>query len=152
MGSRRSAFVASGIILTIVAAIIVTYWVRYRLPAPIVAIIPETTAHELWESEHAGVAATIAGTPWRTYWNGPSSEDQVVQQIALVQQSESVFGQRKSVIRDVRTQTTAFQFATSASTANWKRVTWRYRARWMPETPKTTVSYWPLIGPRETRS
>jgi ribose transport system substrate-binding protein len=90
MGSRRSAFVTSGIILTIVVAIIVTCWLRYRRPAPIVAIIPETTAQELWESEHAGVAATIAGTPWGTYWNGPSSEDQVAQQIALVQQTESI--------------------------------------------------------------
>jgi ribose transport system substrate-binding protein len=90
MGSRRSAFVASGIILTIVAAIIVTSWLRCRAPAPIVAIIPETTAQELWESEHAGVAATIAGTPWGTYWNGSSSEDQVAQQIALVQHTESI--------------------------------------------------------------
>jgi len=69
MGSRRSAFVASGITLTILAAIIVTCWLRYRPRAPIVAIIPETTAQELWESEHAGVAATITGTPWGTYWN-----------------------------------------------------------------------------------
>jgi hypothetical protein len=90
MSSRRSAFVASGIILTIVAAIIVTCWLRYPPPAPIVAIIPETTAQELWESEHAGVAPTIAGTPWGTYWNGPSSEDQVAQQITLVQHTESI--------------------------------------------------------------
>jgi hypothetical protein len=44
MSSRRSAFVASGIILTIVAAIIVTCWLRYPPPAPIVAIIPKTTS------------------------------------------------------------------------------------------------------------
>jgi ribose transport system substrate-binding protein len=90
MDSRGSVFIASGIILTIVAVIIVAAWLRYRLPTPVVAIIPETTAQELWESEHAGVAVAIAGTPWGTYWNGPSSEDQVAQQIALVQHSESI--------------------------------------------------------------
>ena len=42
-----------------------------------VAVIPETTAQELWEVEHAGVASAAIGTNWEIYWNGPSREDDV---------------------------------------------------------------------------
>ena len=52
---------------------------------PLVAVIPETTAQELWESEHAGVAAAVLGTPWRVYWNGPTREDEIARQIELAQ-------------------------------------------------------------------
>ena len=55
-----------------------------REAPPIVAVIPETTAQEIWESEHAGVSAATLGTDWRVYWNGPPTEDQVEKQIALV--------------------------------------------------------------------
>ena len=53
--------------------------------SPLVAVIPETTAQEIWESEHAGVSAATLGTNWKIYWNGPPNEDQVGKQIALVQ-------------------------------------------------------------------
>jgi hypothetical protein len=63
---------------------------------------------------------------------------------SLIARQVSVFGERMSFILDMRTQTTAFQFATSALTANWKCVTWRYQAQRMPETPKPLllVPYW----------
>ena len=57
---------------------------------PIVAVIPATTAQELWEAEHAGVAAATAGTPWRIYWNGPENEDDADRQIALIQHALSL--------------------------------------------------------------
>ena len=50
-----------------------------------VAVIPETTAQELWESVHAGVETAALGTDWKIYWNGPSREDDVQRQIALVE-------------------------------------------------------------------
>ena len=56
----------------------------------VVAVIPQTTAEELWECEHAGVATAAAGTRWSIYWNGPSSEDQVAQQITLVQHIDAI--------------------------------------------------------------
>lgn len=82
------AVAASGIIVMACAIFAIRH---YRLCShQIVAVIPETTAAELWESEHAGVAAGVVGTTWRVYWNGPSSEDQVAQQIALVQHAQAM--------------------------------------------------------------
>jgi ribose transport system substrate-binding protein len=52
-----------------------------------IAVVPQTTAQEIWESEHAGVAKALLGTTWRERWNGPSSEMEVDRQIALVQQA-----------------------------------------------------------------
>ncbi len=50
-------------------------------------MVPQTTAQEIWEAEHAGVAKALLGTMWRERWNGPSSETEVDRQIALVQQA-----------------------------------------------------------------
>jgi ribose transport system substrate-binding protein len=51
-----------------------------------IAVIPETTAQEIWESAHFE-AARIAGTwGWDTFWNGPSREDDLQQQIRIVDQ------------------------------------------------------------------
>ena len=52
-----------------------------------IAVVPQTTAQEIWEGEHAGVAKALVGTQWRERWNGPSSETEVDRQIALVQQA-----------------------------------------------------------------
>jgi ribose transport system substrate-binding protein len=52
-----------------------------------IAVIPQTTAQEIWEAEHAGVAKALLGTPWKERWNGPSSETEVDRQIALVQEA-----------------------------------------------------------------
>jgi ribose transport system substrate-binding protein len=50
-----------------------------------IAVVPQTTAQEIWEAEHAGVAKALLGTGWKERWNGPSSETEVDRQIALVQ-------------------------------------------------------------------
>jgi ribose transport system substrate-binding protein len=52
-----------------------------------IAVVPQTTAQEIWEAEHAGVAKALLGTGWKQWWNGPSSETEVDRQIALVQQA-----------------------------------------------------------------
>jgi ribose transport system substrate-binding protein len=53
--------------------------------APQIAVIPRTTAVTIWEAEHAGanIAAQQAGA--RIYWNAPTSEDDLQQQVALVE-------------------------------------------------------------------
>lgn len=52
--------------------------------APLVAVIPETTAQELWESEHAGADRAARALGWNVYWNGPSREDDIARQIQLL--------------------------------------------------------------------
>ncbi|HEY1744191.1 MAG TPA: substrate-binding domain-containing protein [Granulicella sp.] len=52
--------------------------------SPRIAVIPETTAEEIWESEHAGVEAAAGPLHWDIYWNGPSREDDITRQIQLV--------------------------------------------------------------------
>jgi ribose transport system substrate-binding protein len=52
-----------------------------------IAVVPQTTAQEIWEAEHAGVAKALLGTGWTERWNGPSSETEVDRQIALVEQA-----------------------------------------------------------------
>src|ERR1700759_2632871 len=49
-----------------------------------IAVVPQTTAQEIWEADHAGVAKALLGTTWKERWNGPSSETEVDRQIALV--------------------------------------------------------------------
>ncbi len=51
---------------------------------PVIAVIPETTAQELWESEHAGAERAAHDLGWSIYWNGPSREDDVARQIQIV--------------------------------------------------------------------
>jgi ribose transport system substrate-binding protein len=58
-----------------------------RAHPQIIAVVPQTTAQEIWEAEHAGVAKALLGTSWKGRWNGPSSETEVDRQIALVQQA-----------------------------------------------------------------
>ena len=51
---------------------------------PVVAVVPETTAREVWESEHAGAERAAHALGWSIYWNGPSREDDVARQIQIV--------------------------------------------------------------------
>ena len=51
---------------------------------PTIAVVPETTAQELWESEHAGAAHGAYELGWDIYWNGPSREDDLPKQIQIV--------------------------------------------------------------------
>lgn len=50
----------------------------------VVAVVPETTAREVWESEHAGAERAAHALGWSIYWNGPSREDDVARQIQIV--------------------------------------------------------------------
>ncbi len=56
-----------------------------QVPSKTIYVIPETTAQELWEGEHAGVESAALGTAWKIHWNGPSREDDIEGQINLVQ-------------------------------------------------------------------
>ena len=49
-----------------------------------IAVIPETTATEFWEAAHGGAEAAARDTGFRIYWNGPTREDDIQRQIALV--------------------------------------------------------------------
>ena len=90
MIERRRFFLLGTALFLVFAAIFAILWHLRLRDNPVVAVIPETTAEELWEGEHAGVALAVKGTKWRIYWNGPSSEDQVAQQIALVQHINAI--------------------------------------------------------------
>jgi ribose transport system substrate-binding protein len=50
-----------------------------------IAVIPQTTATPLWESEHLGAKATAAKAGVHIYWNAPTSEDDIEGQIAMVE-------------------------------------------------------------------
>jgi ribose transport system substrate-binding protein len=50
----------------------------------VIAVIPETTAQEVWEAEHAGVEHASRAFGWDIYWNGPSREDDLPRQIEIV--------------------------------------------------------------------
>lgn len=50
-----------------------------------VAVIPATTGTELWEAAHAGAEAAGRESGFRIYWNGPTREDDVAEQIALLE-------------------------------------------------------------------
>jgi ribose transport system substrate-binding protein len=72
--------------LTSVAAVAALLSLTGCHPArrPTIAVIPETTAMEIWESEHAGAARAARKYGWEIYWNGPSREDDLPRQIQIV--------------------------------------------------------------------
>ena len=51
------------------------------------AVIPGTTATELWEAVHGGAEAAGRETGFHIYWNAPTREDDVGRQIALVEKA-----------------------------------------------------------------
>ena len=55
-----------------------------RPQKPIIAVIPETTAQEAWESAHSEASRIAATWNWDTFWNGPSREDDLQRQIQIV--------------------------------------------------------------------
>jgi ribose transport system substrate-binding protein len=73
---RRFSAAAMSLLLGLVAC--------KQAKRPMIAVIPETTAQEVWESEHAGAAAAARELGWDIYWNGPSREDDLPRQIQLV--------------------------------------------------------------------
>lgn len=50
----------------------------------VIAVIPETTAQELWESAHAGAEHAARELGFEVYWNGPTREDDLSRQIQIV--------------------------------------------------------------------
>lgn len=48
-----------------------------------IAVIPRDTAEEIWVSEHGGAVDAAHETRLHIYWNGPSRDDDVEQQITL---------------------------------------------------------------------
>lgn len=48
-----------------------------------IAVIPRDTAQEIWVSEHGGAADEALARHLTVYWNGPSRDDDVEDQIAL---------------------------------------------------------------------
>lgn len=53
-------------------------------PPPVIAVIPETTAQEVWESAHAEATRVANLWGWDTFWNGASREDDLLRQIQIV--------------------------------------------------------------------
>lgn len=53
----------------------------------VIAVIPRDTAEEIWVSEHGGAVDAAARNGLTVYWNGPSREDEVEQQIALTERA-----------------------------------------------------------------
>jgi ribose transport system substrate-binding protein len=51
---------------------------------PMIAIIPETTAQETWESVHFNAGRIAEQWHWDIYWNGPSRQDDLLQQIQIM--------------------------------------------------------------------
>jgi ribose transport system substrate-binding protein len=56
-----------------------------RAERPLIAIIPPTTAQEVWESAHFEAARIARTWGWNTFWNGPSREDDLLRQIQIMQ-------------------------------------------------------------------
>jgi ribose transport system substrate-binding protein len=56
----------------------------HRPDKPVIAVIPETTAQEAWESAHFEASRIAAPWKWDTFWNGPSREDDLQRQIQIV--------------------------------------------------------------------
>lgn len=68
------------------AAFLVTFCAGCRSSAiPTIAVIPQTTGPELWESVHAGAENAAYKTGYHIYWNAPTREDDVEGQTALVE-------------------------------------------------------------------
>jgi ribose transport system substrate-binding protein len=56
-----------------------------RAERPLIAIIPATTAQEVWESAHFEAARIASTWGWDTFWNGPSREDDLLRQIQIME-------------------------------------------------------------------
>ena len=52
-----------------------------------IAVIPRTTAQEIWEAEHAGAAHAAQRYGWSVYWNAPSRMEDFPRQVQIVQRA-----------------------------------------------------------------
>jgi len=86
MRVKKRAGLGAVLLLIMGVIAVVSLWIRNR-SVPEIAVVPETTAQEIWESEHAGVAQVARQLGWKVYWNAPVREDDFQRQIAIVDQS-----------------------------------------------------------------
>jgi ribose transport system substrate-binding protein len=85
MAARKIFGWTLGILLPVLAVAAVVAWRASR--PKMIAIVPETTAQEIWESEHAGATHAAQAFGWKVYWNGPSREDDFPRQVQIVRQA-----------------------------------------------------------------
>jgi ribose transport system substrate-binding protein len=76
----------SGTVIRLVALLALTAGTLacHHNERPVIAVIPETTAQEVWESAHAQAARIATSWGWHTFWNGPSREDDLLRQIQIM--------------------------------------------------------------------
>jgi len=87
MQSVKSGWLRVAILLGVMLSIAaVALWWRQK-SAVVIAVLPVTTAQEIWESEHLGAAQAARARGWSVYWNAPVREDDYQRQIQLVEQS-----------------------------------------------------------------
>src|SRR5437868_9463429 len=82
-------FTISGLRNLMLVTLLFAFTACQRSTKPIVAVIPQTTAQEIWESEHAGAMRAAREHGWNVYWNGPSREDDLLRQIQIVNNAVS---------------------------------------------------------------
>lgn len=80
--TRHSVLIAAALLASLGSA---AGWAHWRTATPTFALIPRTTGSTLWEAEHAGAAVASSNCRCRLYWNAPTHEDDVEDQIALVE-------------------------------------------------------------------
>lgn len=73
------------LLLPVFVSVAVVIWMARR--PKVIAVVPETTAQEIWESEHAGATHAAQAFGWKVYWNGPSREDNFPRQVQIVRQA-----------------------------------------------------------------
>jgi len=56
----------------------------HRKQRPVIAVIPPTTAQEVWETAHTEAARVATSWGWDTFWNGPTREDDLLRQIQIM--------------------------------------------------------------------
>ena len=84
--TARNIFVwACAISLFALLFVVVAY--RRASRPRVIAVVPETTAQEIWESEHAGAAHAAHTFGWKVYWNAPSREDDFPLQARIVRRA-----------------------------------------------------------------
>lgn len=85
MSARRTFGLAVSVVAISVFVIAFAVW-KGRRPK-VIAVVPETTAQEIWEAEHAGATEAARAFGWKVYWNGPSREDDFPRQVQIVRQA-----------------------------------------------------------------
>jgi ribose transport system substrate-binding protein len=61
----------------------------HRHAPPVIAVIPRTSGTILWEPEHGGAQDAALSLGVHIYWNAPTREDAIADQIALVEKVAS---------------------------------------------------------------